>query len=50
MATRRTFLKKCRKSLSLSRARRTHRLKQLRRHKNKIAERKNLHFFILQNE
>lgn len=50
MATRRTFLKKCRKSLSLSRAQRTQRLKKLRRHKHKMAERKSLHFFILQNE
>ncbi|PVX41487.1 hypothetical protein C8D76_102184 [Pasteurella langaaensis DSM 22999] len=35
--------------LKLSRAQRTHRLKLLRRHKNKIAERKSLHFFFLEN-
>ena len=49
MQKRRMHLKKSRK-LSLSRAQRTQRLKHLRRHKTKIAERKALHFFILQNE
>lgn len=50
MATRRMHLKKSRKPLSLARARRTQRLKSLRRHKNKISERKSLHFFLLQND
>jgi len=49
MLKRKMHLKKTH-HLKLSRAQRTQRLKHLRRHKNKIAERKSLHFFFLENE